>query len=293
MHSKKVLNKTLYHLFVVLFGFVMVYPVLWMVSGSFKGNAEILRGTLALIPNELKLDNYATGWKGFGGTTFGTFFKNSIFITVVATFGTVLSSSLVAYALSRIRFRGSKFWFTCMLITMMLPGQVIMIPQYLIYYRLGLVPGYAPLILPYFCGQAFFIYQMMQFMQGIPRDLDESACIDGCGSFRIFWQIDLPLMKPALATVTLYFIVDRWNEWFWSNLLFLDSKMWPMQLELRQILWTSSALAADVPAELGRRTYADGMKAAAVIVTMLPIMCVYPFLQKYFAKGVMIGAIKS
>ena len=106
-------------------------------------------------------------------------------------------------------------------------------------------------------------------------------------------QIDLPLMKPALATVTLYFIVDRWNEWFWSNLLFLDSKMWPMQLELRQILWTSSALAADVPAELGRRTYADGMKAAAVIVTMLPIMCVYPFLQKYFAKGVMIGAIKS
>ena len=90
MHSKKVLNKTLYHLFVVLFGFVMVYPVLWMVSGSFKGNAEILRGTLALIPNELKLDNYATGWKGFGGTTFGTFFKNSIFITVVATFGTVL-----------------------------------------------------------------------------------------------------------------------------------------------------------------------------------------------------------
>ena len=137
MHSKKVLNKTLYHLFVVLFGFVMVYPVLWMVSGSFKGNAEILRGTLALIPNELKLDNYATGWKGFGGTTFGTFFKNSIFITIVATFGTVLSSSLVAYALSRIRFRGSKFWFTCMLITMMLPGQVIMIPQYLIYYRLG------------------------------------------------------------------------------------------------------------------------------------------------------------
>ena len=97
--------------------------------------------------------------------------------------------------------------------------------------------------------------------------------LDGASPFRIFWQIDLPLMKPALATVTLYFIVDRWNEWFWSNLLFLDSKMWPMQLELRQILWTSSALA--------------------VIVTMLPIMCVYPFLQKYFAKGVMIGAIKS
>jgi len=117
--------------------------------------------------------------------------------------------------------------------------------------------------------------------------------LDGASPFRIFWQIDLPLMKPALATVTLYFIVDRWNEWFWSNLLFLDSKMWPMQLELRQILWTAVRWRRMSRRSWGHRTYADGMKAAAVIVTMLPIMCVYPFLQKYFAKGVMIGAIKS
>lgn len=186
MHNRKAVTKVLYHVFVILFGFMMVYPVLWMISGSFKGNAEILRGTLSLIPKELKLTNYATGWKGFGGTTFATFFTNSIFITVIATFGTVISSSLVAYALSRVRFRGRKFWFTCMLVTMMLPTQVIMIPQYLIYYRLGLVPGYVPLILPYFCGQAFFIYQMMQFMQGIPKDLDEAATIDGCSKYQIY-----------------------------------------------------------------------------------------------------------
>lgn len=161
MHNRKAVTKVLYHVFVILFGFMMVYPVLWMISGSFKGNAEILRGTLSLIPKELKLTNYATGWKGFGGTTFATFFTNSIFITVIATFGTVISSSLVAYALSRVRFRGRKFWFTCMLVTMMLPTQVIMIPQYLIYYRLGLVPGYVPLILPYFCGQAFFILSLI------------------------------------------------------------------------------------------------------------------------------------
>lgn len=108
MHNRKAVTKVLYHAFVVLFGFMMVYPVLWMISGSFKGNAEILRGTLSLIPKELKLTNYATGWKGFGGTTFATFFTNSIFITVIATFGTVISSSLVAYALSRVRFRGRK-----------------------------------------------------------------------------------------------------------------------------------------------------------------------------------------
>ena len=179
MHNRKTVTKVLYHVFVILFGFMMVYPVLWMISGSFKGNAEILRGTLSLIPKELKLTNYATGWKGFGGTTFATFFTNSIFITVIATFGTVISSSLVAYALSRVRFRGRKFWFTCMLVTMMLPTQVIMIPQYLIYYRLGLVPGYVPLILPYFCGQAFFIYQMMQFMPHHPA-ADETLHRNHC-----------------------------------------------------------------------------------------------------------------
>jgi len=198
MHNRKAVTKVLYHAFVILFGFMMVYPVLWMISGSFKGNAEILRGTLSLIPKELKLTNYATGWKGFGGTTFATFFTNSIFITVIATFGTVISSSLVAYALSRVRFRGRKFWFTCMLVTMMLPTQVIMIPQYLIYYRLGLVPGYVPLILPYFCGQAFFIYQMMQFMQGIPKDLDEAATIDGAGKWRQFFSITVPMITPII-----------------------------------------------------------------------------------------------
>ena len=195
MHNRKTVTKVLYHVFVILFGFMMVYPVLWMISGSFKGNAEILRGTLSLIPKELKLTNYATGWKGFGGTTFATFFTNSIFITVIATFGTVISSSLVAYALSRVRFRGRKFWFTCMLVTMMLPTQVIMIPQYLIYYRLGLVPGYVPLILPYFCGQAFFIYQMMQFMQGIPKDLDEAATIDGAIKPESYRQ-QIPDLQP-------------------------------------------------------------------------------------------------
>lgn len=213
MHNRKAVTKVLYHAFVVLFGFMMVYPVLWMISGSFKGNAEILRGTLSLIPKELKLTNYATGWKGFGGTTFATFFTNSIFITVIATFGTVISSSLVAYALSRVRFRGRKFWFTCMLVTMMLPTQVIMIPQYLIYYRLGLVPGYVPLILPYFCGQAFFIYQMMQFMQGIPKDLDEAATIDGCSKYQIYSRIILPLMKPSIVTTVIIQFYWKWDDY--------------------------------------------------------------------------------
>ena len=200
MRVKNITMKILYHIFVVVFGFVMIYPVLWMISGSFKDNAEILRGTLSLIPEKLKLSNYATGWRGFSGITFATFFTNSLWITVVATLGTVISSSLVAYALSRIRFKAKKLWFTCMLATMMLPGQVIMIPSFLIWHNLGLTNTYVPLVLPYFCGQAFFIYQMMQFMQGIPRELDEAATIDGCSKYTIYSHIILPLLKPSIVT---------------------------------------------------------------------------------------------
>ena len=142
MKVKHTVNKILYHVFVILFGIIMIYPVFWMISGSFKDNSEILRGTLSLIPSEWKFSNYSTGWKGFSGITFTTFFKNSLVIAGIATLGTVISSSLVAYSLSRIRYKGRKFWFTCMIATMMLPSQVIMIPSFLIWYRLGLANTY-------------------------------------------------------------------------------------------------------------------------------------------------------
>lgn len=119
---KKNIKSILFHTFVIIVGFIMIYPVLWMISGSFKDNSEILRKSLSLIPKNFKLSNYITGWKGFSGISFGRFFLNSFVITSVATLGTVVSSSLVAYAFARINFIGRKFWFTCMLITMMLPG---------------------------------------------------------------------------------------------------------------------------------------------------------------------------
>ena len=267
MHSKKVLNKTLYHLFVVLFGFVMVYPVLWMISGSFKGNAEILRGTLSLIPKELKPDNYATGWKGFGGTTFGTFFKNSILITV-------------AYALSRIRFRGRKFWFTCMLVTMMLPGQVIMIPQYLIYYRLGLVPGYAPLILPYFCGQAFFIYQMMQFMQGIPRDLDEAATIDGCSKYKVYSHIILPLMKPSIVTTVIIQFYWKWDDYLGPLLYLSRPQSYTVSIAIK--LFADSASTTNYGAMFAMST-----------LSLIPVFLIFLFFNRYLVQGIGTSGLKG
>lgn len=280
MREKKLARKITYHTFVIIFGIIMIYPVLWMISGSFKDNADILRGTLSLIPTQAKLDNYANGWRGFGGTTFATFFKNSLLITTIATFGTVLSSSLVAYSLSRIRFKGRKLWFTCMIATMMLPSQVIMIPQYLIYYRLGLVPGYVPLILPYFCGQPFFIYQMMQFMQGIPRELDEAAKIDGCSKYRIYSTIILPLLKPSIVTTVIIQFYWKWDDYMGPLLYLSRPASYTASIAIK--LFADSASVTDYGAMFAMST-----------LSLVPVFLIFLFFNRYLVEGIGTSGLKG
>jgi multiple sugar transport system permease protein len=177
---------------------VMIYPVVWMVMGSFKNNTEILNG-IALFPASFHMTNYVNGWKGFGRITFATFFANSFYITILSTIGTTISSALVAYAFCRIPFKGKKIWFTCMLSTLMLPSQLVLIPQYIIFMKLHMINTYVPLVLPHFLGQAFFIYMMMQFMEGIPKELDEAAFIDGCSKYSIFTRIFSHCSLPPLS----------------------------------------------------------------------------------------------
>lgn len=280
MSVKHKIQKVLYHLFVILFGIIMIYPVLWMISGSFKDNSEILRGSLQLIPENLKVSNYTTGWKGFSGITFGTFFKNSIVITAIATFGTVLSSSLVAYALSRLRFRGRKFWFTCMLATMMLPGQVIMIPTFLIWYHLGLNNTFVPLILPYFCGQAFFIYQMMQFMAGIPRELDEAATIDGCSKYSIFSHIILPLLKPSIVTTIIIQFYWKWDDYMGPLLYLSKPQSYTASLAIKMFADTAS-------------TTDYGAMFAMSTLSLIPVFLIFLFFNRYLVEGIGTSGLKG
>lgn len=280
MRAKKKITKTVYHLFVVLFGMLMIYPVLWMISGSFKDNAEILRGSLGLIPENLKLTNYSTGWSGFGGITFTTYFKNSIVITTVATLGTVISSALVAYALSRLHFRGRKFWFTCMIATMLLPGQVIMIPSYLIWHRLGLVPGYLPLIIPNFCGQAFFIYQMMQFMSGIPRELDEAATIDGCSKYSIFTHIILPLLKPSIVTTIIIQFYWKWDDYMGPLLYLSKPQSYTVSLAIKMFADASS-------------TTDYGAMFAMSTLSLIPVFLIFLFFNRYLVEGIGTSGLKG
>ncbi len=230
--TKYLLGQTTFHIVVILLGFLMLYPILWMVSNSFKTNAEIF-GSSSLIPKSLSLENYIRGWKFNNTITFTTFFKNSFYYTILSTFGAVLASSLVAYGFARVPFRGRSFWYACMFLTMMIPYQVVMVPQFIIFHKIGWINSFKPLIVPQFAGLPFFIFLMVQFIRQIPYELDDSAKIDGCNRFMIFTKILFPLIKPAVITSTIFSFYWRWDD-FLGPLLFLNKpKLFTVSLALR------------------------------------------------------------
>ena len=284
MKKKRIIGLSIYHILVISLGLLMVYPVLWMISGGFKNNQEILTGALNLIPPNWRFENYANGWKGFGGITFGTFFKNSFMISGIATIATVFSSACVAYSFSRLRYKGRKIFFTAMLCTMMLPGQVILIPQYVIYNRLGLVGnflgGVVPLLLPHFFGQAFFIYQMMQFMEGIPTTLDEAAKIDGCSKYSTFFRIIFPLIKPSIITTIIIQFYWKWDD-FQGPLVYLS----------KPASYTVS-LALKLFADSGSTTDYGAMFAMSTL-SLLPVFTIFLFFNRYLVEGISSSGIKG
>lgn len=276
----KIIRKVCYHLFILIFGLIMIYPVLWMISGSLKNNAEILNGSLSLIPPNWRWENFETGWKGFGGISFGTFFANSFMVTIISTVATVLSSACVAYAFSRINFKGKKIWFTAMICTMMLPSQIILIPQYIIYNKLGFVGSIIPLVLPHFFGQAFFIYQMMQFTAGIPLELDEAATIDGCSRYSIFTRIILPLLKPSLVTTIIIQFYWKWDD-FMGPLIYLNKPQ----------TYTVS-IAIKLFADASSTTDYGAMFAMSTL-SLVPVFLIFLFFNKYLVDGISTSGLKG
>ena len=280
MKGKKYITAILYHLFIFSLGFIMVYPVLWMISGSLKNNAEILSGNLSLIPPEWRWENFQRGWAGFGHVTFATYFKNSFLITAVATCGTVISSALIAYALSRIKFVGRKFWFTIMIGTMLLPGQVVMIPQYLIYNRIHWVGTPLPLIVPHFFGAPFFIYMMMQFMASIPRELDEAAIIDGCSKYSVFTRVIFPLLKPSLISTIIIQFYWKWDDY-----------MGPMLYLGRPESYTVS-IAVKLFADATSTTDYGAMFAMSTL-SMIPVFFIFLVFNRYLVDGISTSGLKG
>ena len=281
MKKKRLIGKIIYHVLVCGLGLVMIYPLVWMIMSSFKPTSTIFTTAGQLIPTQFVFENYVNGWKGFAKITFATFFKNSLFISIVATMGTLISSSLVAFGLSRCKFFGRRALFVAMLLSMMLPAQVLMIPQYLWYQKLGWVGSYKPLIIPYFFAiQGFFVYQISNFIDGIPRELDEAAKIDGCSYYSIFFRIVLPLITPALITSTIFSFMWRWDD-FLSALLYInESAKYPVSLALK--LFCDPGSSSDYGAMLAMETW-----------SIMPAMIMLLRLQKYLVEGISTSGLKG
>ena len=278
---KHMVGTTIYHIVIFLIGLIMVYPLVWMVMSSFKETNTIFTTAGSLIPEHFTLDNYINGWKGFAKITFATFFKNSILISVLATFGTILSSAVVAYGFARFKFRGRGILFAAMLLSMMLPAQVLMIPQYLWYQKLGWVGSYLPLIIPYFFAtQGFFVYLMSNFISGIPVELDEAAKIDGCSYWGIFIRVIVPLIKPAVVTGCIFSFMWRWDD-FLSALLYVNkTAMYPVSLALK--LFCDPGSSSDY-----------GAMFAMASLSILPSVLIFIFFQKYLVEGISTSGLKG
>lgn len=280
MSRRKIVHRVLYHIFVIAFGLCMIYPIVWMFFASFKTTSEIFGPVSKLLPSSFNPHNYITGWRGFGKVSFGTFFTNSIFISVVSTIGATASSALVAYGLGRIQFVGRKVWFALMLITMMLPVQILTIPQFIMFHTFGWVNTFLPLIVPQFFGQPFFIFLMIQFIQGLPRELDESAKIDGCSKYRIFFSIIVPLLVPAIITSMIFSFVWRWDDFF-SALLYLNKpELYTVPMALR--MFSDSSSTSDW----------GGMMAMSTL-SLIPDIIIFIVFQKYLVEGIATTGLKG
>lgn len=274
-------NSIAFHIFSIALGFLMIYPLLWLIASSLKSNDTMFVDSYSLIPEEFDIiGNYASGWAGISGVSFGTFLINTVFVTIIGTITCVFSSLLAAYAFSRTPFKGIRIWFTCVILTMMIPPQVMVVPQYIILKKIGLVDTLTSLILPWCFGTAFFIFLMLQFFRGIPKDLDEAAEIDGCGHFRILFQILMPVVKPAIVTSGIFAFYWIWQDFF-QPLIFINTpENFTVSLALNAYLDPTSF-----------NNY--GGLFAMSWISLIPVILFFIFFQKNLVNGIATDGIKG
>lgn len=271
----------------VLWGFLIFYPFYNSVLISFMTNAEYMRKPFALFVENPTLIAYK---EILSDSKFFLGYKSTLTILAIRLPIAVMIESAMGYALSRKRFFLSKTINNLTVFTMYFGGGII--PLYLTVKDYGLIGSLWSVIIVGF----FSVYNMIlikNFFYSIPDSLEESAKIDGANDLRVFAQIFLPLAKPIIATVSLFTAVTIWNEWYYEMLFISDSKKWPLQLVLREIINNATAAQEDIPEGEIKETFALNIQMASVVVTMLPIMLVYPFLQRFFMGGIMVGAVKG
>ncbi|QSO51360.1 carbohydrate ABC transporter permease [Alicyclobacillus curvatus] len=278
--SKSTLRLSLRHLLLIIITFIMVYPILWMFFASFKPDTQIF-STANLLPTTWTFQHYIDGITGGAGINFGPMFLHSFEISLVVVVGALFSSSLTGFAFARLEFSGRRFLFGFMLATMMLPAQVVLIPQYIIFHKFGLINTFVPLMLPSFLGTIpFFIYLMVQFVRGIPNDLDEAAVIDGCSTFRMFRSIILPLARPALITISIFAFYWTWNDFFGQLIYLNNPRLFTVPIGLSMFM-----------DNMGNTQWGDLF--AMSIVSVIPVLIIFVVFQRYLVEGIATHGLKN
>ena len=277
--NRKRVRSLVFHLCSLALVAVVLYPAVWMLMSSFKPSSEIV-GNVSLIPTDATLANFQKAIEGIGGVSFWTFFTNSLILAVGSVVGITLSCSVSAYAFARIEFPGRNVFFALMIGTLLLPFHVVIIPQYIVFNRMGLVDTFVPLLIGKFlAAEAFFVFLMVQFMRNLPRELDEAARIDGAGHVRIFAQVMLPLSVPALATTAIFTFIWTWNDFFHQLIFLTKPDMYTVPIALRSFIDSSSESSW-------------GPMFAMSIVSLIPLFLIFLLGQKYLVKGIATTGIK-
>lgn len=265
-------RRLILHVLLIVGAVAMIYPIVWMVASSLKPENEIFTN-LGLLPETIDLDNYREGWLALG-RPFSRYFLNSFVICFGAVAGNLLSCSMAAYAFARLDFRARKLWFAVMLVTIMLPYHVTLIPQYTLFYNLGWVDTYLPLIVPKFLAtDAFFIFLFVQFIRGIPRELDQAAEVDGASPFAIFRLVIIPLLRPALVTGTIFTFLWTYNDFFSQLIYISDTGLYTVPLALRAFLDAT-----------GESSW--GPMFAMSALSLVPSVIVFILFQKRIVEGI-------
>lgn len=261
-------------------GFLMLYPLLWMIGGAFKPNHEIF-SSIGFIPKDPTLDGIVQGWNTSTEYTFATYLLNSFRIVIPKVILTVISSVLVAFAFARYAIPGKKILFALLIATVLLPKSVLLIPQYLMFRELGWLDTFLPLYVPSaFATEGFFVFMIIQFMRGLPQELEEAAVIDGCNSFQILLYVLVPMLMPAIISVALFQFMWSMND-FLGPLVYLSSvEHYPVSLALKMSIDVTEATSWN-------------QILAMSTIALLPSLILFFLAQRYFVEGTTGGAVKG
>jgi multiple sugar transport system permease protein len=266
------------HLATIALGLVMLYPVLWMVSSSFKP-VQLIFSEPGLWPRQVTLDNWGQGWMALG-IPFSHFFLNSAVIAGLSVLGNLCSCSIAAYSFARLEFHFKPLLFALMLGTIMLPFQVVMVPQYILFQGLGWTNTPLPLVVPKFLAvDAFFVFLLVQFIRGLPRELDDAATVDGCGPLGVFWRVIFPLLRPALAVTAVFTFIWTWNDFLGPLIYLTKTENYTVSIALNAFLDSTG-------------TSNWGAMFAMSVLSLVPLFLVFMFAQKQLVQGIATTGLK-